>query len=909
MAAPVEAYKGGSQRMKRRKRTTPVKSGKSSANKLCRSTDLTNEASVEMFFVSRLLEELGYEDREIRTKKSIQELRIPKGSKTELYKPDYLIVCADKPRWLIDAKSTDERIEDYTYQGAGYALQINRKFAERPLHYYMLTNGLLTRVYVWDQEEAILSLRFGDVVDGNTKFETLKRLLSAQSARAGWQTSEARQYGKPTPQHLLTRPNMDVVKRAFLRCHRIIWKSEKMSPQAAFVEFAKLLFVKLWEDRKLRDNPVLLEMIGKGEALPASEVRFSTRWIGEQEPNDPNPVDALLFRQLVEFLETEIAQRKRKRIFEAGERLSVSPGTAKRVVQQLEHYYLFGIDEDLNGRMFEAFLAATMRGQALGQYFTPRSIVKLITKIAGLHAGRDSVERVLDACCGTGGFLIEALTDMRRQIWDNQSLTKKERTDLLDEVANQAIFGIDAGRNPMVARIARINMYLHGDGGSRVYMTDALRHPPQPSATDSVEIKSEVQELRQELNKGLRFDAALTNPPFSMDYAVTVPEEKEVLETYDLASYGGKKKQSLRSSVMFIERYWQLLRPGGRLITVIDDSVLGGKNYTEVREFIRDKFIIRGIISLHGDAFQRAGARAKTSVLYLTKRGDGEESQPAAFVYESRYIGLDDVVPRTRPSVAEQARTNALAEIEEIALAFDAYMRGREGPWLVPATRLLGRLDAKFLRPWSVSELETKWREVGIHSDVLENLVDPVIEHITLDPEKHYKFLRISYEGQAEYGEDALGREVSYSHVGTTRVGDIIVSNISAVYKAICVIPKGMDGLLVSNEFTVMRLKPGVDADPQYIWSVLRSTAVIAEWLSGASGVGRTRVDWEILRVQKIPLMPPTRQHEIGELYRSAEEHERQITRARQEAQAKLAGLELEGEAALDRLTRAKPPR
>ncbi len=890
-----------------------MKADKSSANKFCRSTDLTNEASVETFFVSRLLEDLGYEDREVRTKQSIQQLRVPKGSKSELYKPDYLIVCKNKPRWLVEAKSTEERAEDFTYQCAGYALQINRKYPDRPLHYYMLTNGLLTRVYVWDQEEAILSLRFGDFVDGNTKFETLKRLLSAKAARTGWQPGEVKEqhlpFGKPAPTHLLTRPNMDAVKRAFLRCHRIIWKSEKMSPQAAFVEFAKLLFVKLWEDRKLRDNSLLLELIGKGEALPASVVRFSTRWIAEQETNDLNPVDALLFRQLVESLETEIEQRKRKRIFEPTERLRVSPGTAKRVVQQLEHYYLFGIDEDLNGRMFEAFLAATMRGQALGQYFTPRSIVKLITRIARLHAGPDSVERVVDACCGTGGFLIEALTDMRRQVWDNQSLTKAERAKLLDEVANQAIFGIDAGRDPMVARIARINMYLHGDGGSRVYMTDALRHPPEPSERDTAETKNDVAELRKELKNGLQFDAALSNPPFSMDYAATVPEEKEVLETYDLASYGGKRKQSLRSSVMFIERYGQLLRPGGRLITVIDDSVLSGKNYAYVRDFIRERFIIRGIISLHGDAFQRSGARAKTSVLYLTKRHDPEESQPAAFVFESRYIGLDDTVPRTRASVAEQARKAALVEIEEIASAFDAYMRGVKGTWLVQPAQLMGRLDAKSLRPWSVTELEPTWKQAGVTSDVLENLVDPIEEHVTLDPEKRYRFLRISYEGRTEHGEEALGKEVSYARVGLTCVGDIIVSNISAVYKAICVIPKGMDGLLVSNEFTVMRLKPGVDADPQYIWSVLRSTAVIAEWLSGASGVGRTRVDWEILRSQKIPLLSSKRQHEIGELYRSAEEYERQIARAREEAQAKLASLELEGDAARDRLARAKPPR
>ena len=605
---------------------------------------------------------------------------------------------------------------------------------------------------------------------------------------------------------------MDVVKRAFLQCHRIIWKAEKMSPQAAFVEFAKLLFVKLLEDRKLRDNATLLEMIGRGESLPATEVRFSSRWIQEQEVNDPNPVDAILFRQLVAFLENEIAQRKRKRIFEPTERLGVSPGTAKRVVQQLEHYYLFGIDEDLNGRMFEAFLAATMRGQDLGQYFTPRSVVKLITKIAHLRAKRAQIDRVIDACCGTGGFLIEALTEMRGQVWDNQSLSRSERDQLLDEVANQAIFGIDAGRNPMIARIARINMYLHGDGGSRVYMTDALRHPPEPSEHDSIEIKTEVEELRRDLTSGLNFDVALTNPPFSMDYSANVPEERSVLEIYELASLGGKRRGTLRSSVMFIERYWHLLKPGGRLITVIDDSVLSGKNYAPVRAFIREKFIVRGIISLHGDAFQRSGARAKTSVLYLTKRPSGDPSQPSVFVYESRHIGLDDVTTKTRPSAAAEARKLAQDEMSEIVGAFDRYLSGEAGPWRVDAVKLTDRMDAKALRPWSVSELAPTWESVGVDCQPLGRLVDPVDETVLVDPDRRYRFLRVTYEGRAEMGETVLGREISYARVGMTRVGDIVVSNINAVNRATCVIPAGLDGLLASNEFTVLRLKPGVTA-------------------------------------------------------------------------------------------------
>ncbi len=873
----------------------------------CRSTDLTNEASVESFFVLRLLAELGYEDDEIKPKRAIQELQVPIGRKKEPYKPDFLLVCKKKPRWLIEAKAPNERIENYTHQSASYSLLINRKFKDRPLRFYMLTNGLLTRVFVWDQEEAILSLRFADFTARSAKYRTLVRLLSADAARDGWIDAEGPEPGET---FTLERPAMDEVKRAFLRCHRIIWKAEKMSPQAAFLEFAKLMFVKLWEDRRLRDDPKHMEAISRGEPLPATAVRFSAKWIDNQEAQHvPNPVDTILFRQLVDSLEEEIAQRRRKRIFAPDERLKLSPGTAKRVVEQMESYYLFGIDEDLNGRMFEAFLAATMRGQALGQYFTPRSIVKVMTYLGKPLATRGQVDRVLDGCCGTGGFLIEALTEMRRQLYDNRSLTKAERTKLLDEVANQAIFGIDAGREPPISRVARINMYLHGDGGSRVYMADGLQKSPQASGADSIEVREEVAELRGLLKGGLEFDLVLTNPPFSMDYSATVPEEKEVLDDYELRTYGGTIRTSLRSAVMFFERYYELLAPGGRLLSVIDDSVLGGKKYGPIREYLREKFIIRGLISLHGDVFQRSGARAKTSVVYLTKPTGANETQPDVFVYESRYIGLDDVVPKTRASVAAAASKNAAEEMQEILAAFDAYQRGESGPWLVSADRVTDRLDAKYLRPWSAAVLEPSWKKAGATSGALSDFVDPIEEEVELEDDQRYEFLRIAYAGFAHSGEETLGKEVTYSRIYTAQAGDIVISNINAVHGAIAVLSDDMKGLLVSSEYTVLRLKKSAKIDPHYLWSVLRTAGVVAEWLSHSSGVGRHRVSWELLKDQRIPLLPFPKQKKIGDMHRQAQAMQEQSRQLRADAAAAIKPLELDGEAARDRLARAKPPK
>ena len=52
-------------------------------------------------------------------------------------------------------------------------------------------------------------------------------------------------------------------------------------------------------------------------------------------------------------------------------------------------------------------------------------------------------------------------------------------------------------------------------------------------------------------------------------------------------------------------------------------------------------------------------------------------------------------------------------ETEEVLAAFDDYMSGKKGPWLVPGDRLGNRLDAKSLRPWKATELEVKMEEGG----------------------------------------------------------------------------------------------------------------------------------------------------------------------------------------------------
>jgi type I restriction enzyme M protein len=347
-----------------------------------------------------------------------------------------------KPRWVLDAKDTGEELADWVPQCSGYCLALNQSFKDQnPVEYFVLSNGIDTRIHRWDDKEPILELAFSDFATGNPKYEQLRGFLAEDSLAAP----------EPPDEHtfIFERPGTQVTKTLFASCHRAIWKSEGSSPTAAFMEFTKLMFVKLWCDRQLREDPAtkaILETSLKVK-LPKSSMTFSLHWI-DSEKHSPSPINDILFKRLRDDIEKDIADRKKKRIFGRDENIDLRPDTIRTVVTKLQHYDMFGIDEDLNGRLFEAFLNATMRGKELGQYFTPRSIVKLMTRLAAPKVSRERVENVLDLCCGTGGFLIEVLTEMRNSVRNNASLSRKEKEDFIDHICNDSIYGVDFGKSP-----------------------------------------------------------------------------------------------------------------------------------------------------------------------------------------------------------------------------------------------------------------------------------------------------------------------------------------------------------------------------------------------------------------------------------------------------------------------------
>jgi len=884
-----------------------------SHNVYCNLEDLSNEASVETFFITPLIKDLGYKNSQIKTKQSLGLLTVGRGHKREKYKPDYALIVRRAARCIVDAKGTTENIDDWIEQCSGYCLALNRKYpaGENPVRLFILTNGITTKVYQWDVDKPILTLDFADFMWGNPKLERLRAMLAPDKI------------GAPTPKEVedandfsFTRPSRERAKTLFASCHRTIWTSG-YGPAPAFMEFVKIMFVKLWADRQLRDNPATKEIMETGKEtvrLPNSAVIFSIRWLEDREKEGiPNPLDSMIFDHLRTDIEKNIELKKKKRLFDRDERIDLRPDVIKAVVAKLQHYDMFGIDEDLNGRLFETFLSATMRGRDLGQFFTPRSVVKMMTQLAGLRVDADRQDKVIDACCGSGGFLIEALTVMRNLIRDNRSLSPRQKEDLLEKVCNECIYGIDFGKKPPLARIARINMYLHGDGGSRIYSTDGLDKTIDMSLETDPETISNLQELRTDLENERPFDVVLTNPPFSMAKKSTNETDRAILHQYVMARKSASTAEfrpSLRSSVMFLERYHDLLRTGGLLITVIDDTILASNAFGYFRDFVRHNFLIRAIISLPGDTFRRAGSRVKTSVLMLEKKQNTSDAQPGCFAFFSEQLGVDDLPPRASPVDIQEAHDRAVQETNAILSGYAAFRRGEHGPGIIflQPERIAGRLDVKYCVPM-FGRMESRWAKDGITVKPLVDCVAVVEDTVrpAENPDRLFSLIKVTYEGICVMEKQKQGKAIRPTTMYQVRKGQLIFSTIRATDGAIGIVPEELDGALVSDtSYRVFQCDTPQDA--AYLWAVLRSHELRADMQSLSPGSSRYNTPWPEVGQVRVPWVSRDERKLIGHSLLEAWKLERKVELDKKAAMARVEKLGVESPASIQRWKASKAP-
>ena len=229
---------------------------------------------------------------------------------------------------------------------------------------------------------------------------------------------------------------------------------------------------------------------------------------------------------------------------------------------------------DVMGDAYEYLIKkfADMSKKNAGEFYTPRSVVKLMVRLLQPKSG----ESVYDPACGTGGMLIEAIRNME------------------DEKASYGkIYGQEKNRS--TSAIARMNLFLHGAKEFKIVREDTLRKP----------MFIHNGQLQQ-------FDCVLANPPFGLDHWGA-----EIFENDQWGRNLWGSPTDSNADFAWLQHMYKSMRPGkGRCAVVMPQGVLfhGGREGL-IRQKMIETDCIECVITLVGNLFYGAGVSA--CILFL----------------------------------------------------------------------------------------------------------------------------------------------------------------------------------------------------------------------------------------------------------------------------------------------------
>jgi len=267
------------------------------------------------------------------------------------------------------------------------------------------------------------------------------------------------------------------------------------------------------------------------------------------------------------------------------EALTIHPSlTAKHcqnIHSELSKYTFHGCGFDIYGAIYEAY-ADKKTKKEFGQYYTRRHITQAISKILLKNETKPRNIKICDPACGTGGFLTESFKALEVNYMKTNTLTKEAEKALRDNV----IYGYDI--KPKNVALAKLNMFLAGDGHTNIKYTD-----------DSLIYLKENE-----------YDYILTNPPYG------IYKGAAEIKKFTFANIS-------RTEFLFIEKIVKALKEGGEAAVIVPDGVLEAPTREKFRIKLLQHVTIKAIISLHEYVF-RPYTTEKTYILFLQRKHKSE---------------------------------------------------------------------------------------------------------------------------------------------------------------------------------------------------------------------------------------------------------------------------------------------
>ena len=335
--------------------------------------------------------------------------------------------------------------------------------------------------------------------------------------------------------------------------------------QQRYKETVKLLLARYVDERKAKveDNKQL-----KLQVLEGDDAGFLAR------------VERL-------YTEASIRYQRVQTLFSPATRPELDEPTLRDLVCAIQGFNFSSATSDMMQQVFMTFVPVVFK-KNLSQYFTPVSLIDTMVQMVA----PGPTEKIADPAMGTGDFLTSALGYC---------------IERGDDDAFGRIYGIDS--DPSAFDLAVVNMILNKDGQANLRLEDSIEHYER---------------------WGEEMDVVLCNPPFG---SKTVEKRTDVLAAYDLGHQWTENENSLGSwikqdevsksqqlGILFIERCWKLLRPGGRLAIILPEGYLSTSAHGYVRQWILEHFIIKSLVELPRRIFVKSNADLRSNILVAHKR-------------------------------------------------------------------------------------------------------------------------------------------------------------------------------------------------------------------------------------------------------------------------------------------------
>lgn len=495
------------------------------------------------------LRKLGWDDNPKSTNRNVWKQQ-PRNKKEKSnlggLKPDYILYNSknQEPLLVIEAKRPNRDVYTALIQGKEYAEKINAPIV-------IATNGILVKA---------IHLKTGNYLTLNG--ETVDTFFEEHIALRFVETSDVETISKK-----VINSRNDLIK-IFKDSNNLLRKEGLLAGHERFSVFSNILFLKLMSEiQEINDKE------GDRNVIP-NEYRWN--FFKNKKGNElQSYLNKIVLKKFDEFYKSG-----NESIFD--ELRIESPTVLKEIIDQLDQLELINIESDIKGDAFEFFLRTYNAGEKdLGEYFTPRHIVKFLVQLLNPVFG----EKVYDPFCGTGGMLTETFKHLIRSVPTNKSSLK-----FLKE---ESVFGREISST---AKIAKMNMILIGDGHNNIQRLDSLSKP--------------VDNL---------YDVVISNIPFA--------QQTEYGSLYDIPT-----KDANSICIQHCIKAIDKTATNGRIGLILPEKVLFDKNYETLREKIYGNCSIENIISLPSGTFEPY-TNVQTSIIHLTKVKRKVKSEKVKFYF------------------------------------------------------------------------------------------------------------------------------------------------------------------------------------------------------------------------------------------------------------------------------------